>query len=240
MSSIDIFRALVFGLLAGLFVNYLADVLPIHRRFAQPLWWPLESASRFASYLGQTRVWLVQLSLLALAFALYRYPSETWPLWQLALPILFFSVVVIIDIEHRVILHPVSISGAILLGTLGVLRHGLLNTLLGGSAGFVILLGMYGLGALFGRWIASRRGKPLDEIVLGFGDVNLAGVIGLLLGWPAVLGALFLGILAGGFYSLAYILVSLARGRYQAFAAIPYGPFLSLGTILLIALRAYP
>lgn len=239
MDNIDIFQALLFGSLAGIFVNYLADVLPAHRRLARPLWWPLKSASQFFSYFTRTRVWLVQLTLLAFALALYRFPSESWPLWQLALVILFFAAVVVMDIEHRVILHPVSISGAMLLGAVGILRHGLLNTLLGGSAGFVILLGIYGLGVLFGRWMARRRGEPLDEIVLGFGDVNLAGVIGLLVGWPAVLGALYLGILAGGLFSLGNILVNLARGRYQAFAAIPYGPFLTLGTILLIALRAY-
>jgi len=227
------------GLSAGLLVNYLADVLPTHRQLAKPLWWPLSGLSQIAQYLLPARVLFVQLIFLALAFFFYRNDLESWPLWQLLITLLYFAVVIVIDIEHRLILHSVSLSGAILLGGIGILRHGWQSTLSGGVAGFAILLALYWLGGVFSNWIAKRRGQQLEEIVLGFGDVNLAGVIGLLLGWPAVIGALILGIFLGGLFSLGYILVALARGRYQAFAAIPYGPFLSLGAILLIALRAY-
>jgi leader peptidase (prepilin peptidase)/N-methyltransferase len=227
------------GLSAGLLVNYLADVLPTHRQLAKPLWWPLSGLSQIAQYLLPARVLFVQLIFLVLAFFFYRNDLESWSLWQLLIILLYFAVVIVIDIEHRLILHSVSLSGAILLGGIGILRHGWQSTLIGGVAGFAILLALYWLGGVFSNWIAKRRGQPLEEIVLGFGDVNLAGVIGLLLGWPAVIGALILGIFLGGLFSLGYILAALARGRYQAFAAIPYGPFLSLGAILLIALRAY-
>jgi len=227
------------ALFAALVLNYLADVLPTHRRLAKPIWWPLSSLSQLWQYLLQIRVVLVEGAFLALAFFLSQNNLDSWPLWQLATIFFFFTLVIVIDIEHRLILHSVSLSGVVVLGGIGILRHGWQSSILGGLAGFASLLALYWLGGLFSNWIAKRRGQPLDEIVLGFGDVNLAGVIGLLLGWPAINGALILGIFLGGLYSLVYILVALARGRYQAFAAIPYGPFLSLGAILLIALRSY-
>jgi prepilin signal peptidase PulO-like enzyme (type II secretory pathway) len=72
---------------------------------------------------------------------------------------------------------------------------------------------------------------------LGFGDVNLSGVLGLILGWPLILPTLFLSILIGGVVSLVYMLTMLAFRRYQLLMAIPYGPFLVSGAVLLIFFR---
>jgi len=88
------------------------------------------------------------------------------------------------------------------------------------------------LGFVFSRWISRRRGEAVEEIAFGFGDVTLAVVIGLAVGWPGVLVALVLGILAAGIFSLGAILVMLIRRRYRAFLAIPYGPFLVFGALL--------
>jgi len=75
-----------------------------------------------------------------------------------------------------------------------------------------------------------------DEVALGFGDVNLSGILGMLLGWPAIVVGLFFGILAGGVVSLVIILWMLISKKYRAFTAIPYAPFLILGAIFLIYL----
>jgi leader peptidase (prepilin peptidase)/N-methyltransferase len=66
---------------------------------------------------------------------------------------------------------------------------------------------------------------------LGFGDVNLSGVIGLMLGWPLILFGLLVAILLGGVFSALYVGFMLARKKYQAFSAIPYAPFLILSVI---------
>jgi leader peptidase (prepilin peptidase)/N-methyltransferase len=66
-------------------------------------------------------------------------------------------------------------------------------------------------------------------VAFGFGDVTLAGVLGLSVGYPGILMALFLGILTAGEYSLVHIFYMLSRGKYRAFLPIPYGPFLILG-----------
>jgi len=69
----------------------------------------------------------------------------------------------------------------------------------------------------------------MEEVAFGFGDVVLAGVIGLAVGYPGITLALLLGIFAGGLFSLGFILVMVLRRRYEAFMPIPYSPFLILG-----------
>ena len=64
--------------------------------------------------------------------------------------------------------------------------------------------------------------------VLGMGDAKLTAAMGALLGWPAVLPALFCGILTGGLVSG---LLLLSR-RIERKERIPYGPFLALGGIV--------
>jgi leader peptidase (prepilin peptidase)/N-methyltransferase len=96
------------------------------------------------------------------------------------------------------------------------------------------MFGLYYLGDLFARWMARMRGKVLDEVALGFGDVMLSGVLGLILGWPGIVAGLVLAILLGGVVSMVYIVYRMIRHSYQPFIAIPYAPFLIIGTILLL------
>jgi leader peptidase (prepilin peptidase)/N-methyltransferase len=145
----------------------------------------------------------------------------------------YFGLVAAIDLEHRLILHPVSLAGVVLVGGAGLLRHGILSTLLGGAAGFAIMLGLYYFGVIFIRWLKHRRGVSGDEIALGFGDVNLAGVIGLLLGWPGIIPGLFLAILLGGLGGILILLWMWLRKSYHPLAAMPYGPYLIAAAIYL-------
>ncbi len=140
------------------------------------------------------------------------------------------------DIEHRIILHPVSIAGVILAVPAGVYFNGWLKTALGGLAGFGIMLALYYFGELFSRALARIRKQPIEETALGFGDVNLSGVLGLLLGWPRVTANLLLAVLLGGLISGGIILVMVLRKRYQAFTAIPYAPFLLISAVILLYL----
>ena len=63
---------------------------------------------------------------------------------------------------------------------------------------------------------------------MGFGDVKLAGVIGLFLGWlgwgPLAVGA-FSAFLLGGLFSLVLVMTRGATGR----TAIPFGPWMIVG-----------
>jgi leader peptidase (prepilin peptidase)/N-methyltransferase len=78
------------------------------------------------------------------------------------------------------------------------------------------------------------RNQEIDEIALGFGDVNLSGVIGLLLGWPGVLAGLVGAIILGGVVSGLYLAWQAVNKRYEAFSALPYGPFLALSALFLL------
>jgi leader peptidase (prepilin peptidase) / N-methyltransferase len=71
---------------------------------------------------------------------------------------------------------------------------------------------------------------------LGFGDVTLSGVMGLLLGWPGIMGGLLIAIGLGGVFSLLFILIKLITKKYQAFSSIPYAPFIIFGSLILIYL----
>jgi prepilin signal peptidase PulO-like enzyme (type II secretory pathway) len=151
----------------------------------------------------------------------------------------YFGVVVVIDLEHRLIMHPVSLAGAAIGCIFGIINHGLVNTVVGGAAGFGIMLLFYLLGVLFVRIASRSSGEEITEVALGFGDVNLAGVLGLLLGWPGVIGGIVLAIFLGGIVSGIFLVVQKVRKRYQAFQALPYGPFLVLSTVILFYLSQF-
>jgi len=96
------------------------------------------------------------------------------------------------------------------------------------------MLVFYYLGIAYVRRMASKKGLPSDEVALGFGDVTLSGIIGLLLGWPTIIGGLLYGVLAGGLVSLIIVVAMLVTRKYQAFKAIPYAPFLILAATYLL------
>jgi leader peptidase (prepilin peptidase)/N-methyltransferase len=175
----------------------------------------------------------------AASFWLWRSPPQAlgFPLAYILL--VYFALVAIIDLEHRLILHPTSLAGLILGLYLGSRLHGPGSTMLGGLVGFASMLVFYFLGGLFARAVMRLRGRRIDEEALGFGDVILAGILGLLLGWPGIFLGLYFGILAGGLASVIYILGMAAGRRYKPFTAIPYGPFLISGAVALLYFREY-
>ena len=242
---------IILGWLAGSLVNYLADVLPWKRTLSRPFCLECRRVIPWAQYLfwprrclqcgrrRATRVWLVELSAMAVSTWLWLNPPEGIG-FGLGLVIwIFFGIVVIIDLEHRLILHPVSLVGAGLGLGVGIYLHGLKDTLLGGVAGFGVMYLLYGLGILFMKLSSKMRGEPVDEDALGYGDVNLSGVLGLMLGWPGILAGLTIAVLLGGAVSLIYLLATVATRRYHAFTAIPYGPFLIAAAIALLFLKGY-
>lgn len=237
------------GWVAGATVNYLADVLPYRRRLAAPFCLVCEEKIPLLNYLlfprecpdcgsrRRARTWFVEIIAIAAAIWLWQSPPIELDFGLGLLVLVYFGVVVVIDMEYRLILHPVSLAGALLGLGLGIWLHGLLATVIGGAVGFGLMLAFYYLGSLFSKLVSRRRGGVGPGEALGFGDVNLGGVLGLMLGWPLILPALFLAILIGGIVSLVYMLGMLLLRRYQALMAVPYGPFLVSGAALLIYFR---
>lgn len=237
-----LFLPIVLGLLAGTLVNYLSDVLPRTRRFSQPACPWCETAFTWKAFLTfqpcpachrkrSLRAFLVPLCYLAGTLYLWLNPPGRLGFPLAYLVAVFLGVVLVIDVEHRLILHPVSLAGAGLALVTGMSVHGLVPTLIGGAVGFGSMLAFYFLGEVFSRYMSKRRGQAIEEVALGFGDVNLSGITGLFLGWPVILAGLLFTIFAGGLASLLVIAVMLARRRYQAFTPIPYAPFLVLAIL---------
>ena len=245
MTLIALIFLAITGWLTGAGINLLADQLPIERRIRRLECPACHKHFNWLQYLfleacehcgekRSTRSQIAQL-LISLAFltVLYWKPERMMTIEALVL-IAYFSLVLIIDIEHRLILHPVSMAGAIIGILIGVRLHGVVPTLIGGMAGFAMMLLLYFLGELFGKIMARRRGEPIEEVALGFGDVNLSGVLGCLLGWPGITVGLLVAILAGGLVSAFILARMMLRKEYQAFTALPYAPFLILSSAALL------
>ena len=245
----EIIIIIIVGWSAGILVNYLSDVLPIRRILTPPFCLSCEAIQPYRNYfiwprLCETcgirrpnRTGIVEFIYIVITLVLWISPPELLGFGIGLVILIYFGVVVVIDLEYRLILHPVSIFGGILSLIIGIWLHGILNTLIGGIAGFGIMFVLYYLGAMLAKVMAKARKQTIDEDALGFGDVMLGGVLGLLLGWPGIVLGLVLAVLIGGIVSMFYVFWLLVRGEYKTFIAIPYGPFLIAGSVSLLYFR---
>ena len=248
------------GWISGWVVNYLADVLPVTRQFSHPACPKCGQNFPIAVYLAfrpcpnchqrrPARVWFVQvIMLIANIYIWFKSPFGIFhfhPPYRLeyilgTILLTYFAMVFVIDFEHRLILHPTSIFGALLGLGLGLWINGIIPTLIGGLAGIVIMLVFYYFGVLFSRLRARRMqtaGQDADdEEALGFGDVILAGVLGLILG-PFIWIGLLLGIVLGGLVGVLMVLYLMIAKRYKTQALMvfmPYGPFFITSAFLIL------
>jgi leader peptidase (prepilin peptidase) / N-methyltransferase len=128
----------------------------------------------------------------------------------------------LIDLDTKrlpnVIVVPALLAGILLLGAAAVVRGdwpALAGALLGGAGLFVLYLVLA---------LVSRGG-------MGFGDVKLAAVLGLylgFLGWGNLLVGAFAAFLFGAVFGLALMLIRRAGRK----SAIPFGPWMILGAWL--------
>jgi leader peptidase (prepilin peptidase)/N-methyltransferase len=235
---------LLIGWISGWIVNYLVDVLPATRFLSQPACPSCQTKYKWSDYLlfrncsncGKRRgirTLIVQVILTVGPLVIWIYPNHTLPFPLAVFLLVYLCVVFVIDLEHRLILHPVSIFGAVLGLGIGIflrsklsVTYGITSTLLGGSAAFGVMLVFYFVGELFVKYNSKKHGMSPDEVALGFGDVNLAGILGLMVGWKAVFLFLFIAIMVGGVVGLLIKVGMVIMKRNQAFIAIPYAPFL--------------
>ena len=224
------------GLIVGGVINLLADVLP-HRR--KKLTTPncpacdqprsaiqalavlaFITGKRQCPACGRPIAWrnpIVELStavLFALLYSLYEAD-----LLKLILSSFFASVLLLLtvtDLEHRMIpdraIWP-SIAVAALVSPLWF-GPGWWLAFVGGAIGY----GFFWLVAWLGR-------KLIGPGAMGQGDVTLAGFVGLITGFPGIITALVLTIIAGGVISLLLLVTRIVNMR----SGIPYGPFICLG-----------
>ena len=169
----------------------------------------------------------------AIIFAtLYLMYGLTWDLPVLLVYASLLIVLFITDYEHfllpNIVTYPgIALTAAVaLLATLlhyqlawsiffagqdfmAIFNNFFLSAMAGGIAGALLLLLVV---------ILSRGG-------MGMGDVKLAGLLGLMVGFPLIFVALFVGIWAGGVVAI----VLLISGKKKRKEGIPFGPFLCIG-----------
>ena len=102
--------------------------------------------------------------------------------------------------------------------------------LLGRDSSADLLRAVLGMAAFFGLYFLIALISPGG---LGFGDVKLAGVVGLYLAWLSwgtwAVG-LFAGFVLGGLTAVGLLLI----GRAGRSTALPFGPFMLLGALVAI------
>ena len=140
-----------------------------------------------------------------------------------------FLVIMFIDWEHKLILnkvtYPAAVAALIILAVDSFLPEpvllrnlillpepSILSGVIGGGLGFAFF---------FIVFLINPRG-------MGAGDVKLAGLIGLVTGFPLVIVALFIGIFTGGIAAVMLLLLRM-KGRKDI---LPYGTFLALGPMV--------
>jgi leader peptidase (prepilin peptidase) / N-methyltransferase len=235
--SLD-YLVFILGMVIGQFLNWLIDafspgkpvVTPDASPARKPSWWrrlPVVDAW-FRPGLVKAESWrLFGVELFSgvgflLAYLKYGFSPE-WGVFVFYLCLML--VIALIDIRERLILNRLVVPAlplALLLATffpMGLAlekasvapTNNLLFSLLGGAVAFFILL----LPAII---------KPGG---MGFGDVKLAGLVGLATGFPGCLIAIGLAIIGGGLLAI-FLLVSRRRGRRDAIA---FGPFICAGML---------
>jgi len=223
----------LFGVVMGSFLNVCIDRLPAGQSLLRPashcpvcqhrlavkdllpvfsyLW--LRGRCRYCRSVIPRRVLWVELGTgLAFAFLWWQYGLSS----ELGIISFYWSlliVILVIDLERGLILNKLvypATAVALIIAAFAP-GPGIINALMGGGVGFA---------AMFILALVFRGG-------IGWGDVKMAGLVGVMVGFPEVVVALLLAIVGGGL--VAIILVALKiKGRKET---MPFGPYLSLATM---------
>ncbi len=228
------------GLAIGSFLNVLIDRLPVgenvlvgrsHCDFCKKTlkWYELIPLFSFIIQGGKCRRCHKKLSLqyplieliTGLGFVFF-YQVLDYPIIILfAYWIIFSSLLVIFvaDLKYQIIPDSMVVAGSIgaavrlfsqisPIGFIGVLPY--------------VLSAVGALGFFFFLWFITKgRG-------MGLGDVKLVFLLGLLLGFPGIIVALYAAFLTGAVVGVILIL----RGKKSLKGQVPFGPFLIIGTIV--------
>lgn len=269
----DFILTLLWGFIAGVLVNVLADELPHRRNPALPTYpdgtpRPLAAWSGIAAFLLQQRTpampqpnparqrkdfetarlsWrypLTECLTIGLMLLVYALAPQI-PDINTAQTLFYYAymailaLVIVIDIEHKLILFVVVIP-AMALALIDALLlpspiPNIRDALVGAAVGFGVFFVLYQGGFVFTYIMGMLRGERIGTVAFGYGDVMLITLSGLMLGMAHTIIALFITVFLGAFGAFGYLLLKLVlKGRYRAFTAIPYGPYIVVATIIML------
>lgn len=244
----------ILGLAIGSFLNVVIHRLPAKESVVRPRsrcpecgtelasrdnipvvsWLLLRGRCRSCAKPISPRYPLVELATASLFAAIGIRFSDSWALPAYLLFVAALLAISVIDLEHYIvpnrILYPTLFVTAPLLAGAALLEgepRRIRDAAIGGVAAWLALLVVH---------IIQPKG-------MGFGDVRLAGLLGMHLGWldlELVLLGMILGFFLGAVIGILLIVTRL-RGRKDA---VPFAPFLAAGAVAAILfsdqlLRAY-
>jgi len=243
MEAFLIFLFFLLGLEIGSFLNVCIDRLPREESIVKPpshceacghrlaakdliplfsyLW--LRGKCRFCGNSIPRKLFFVELaSGVIYAFLYWRY-GLTPELGAMIFYAALFTIIFMVDLEKWVILNKVVYPAMAIAFVLSALQiqpelpqwpvAGIANVAMGGGVGFLFF---------FVVFVVAPPGE------MGWGDVGLAGLIGLATGFPMVLVAIVLGAVLGAIPGVVLI-AARKKGRKSP---IPFGPFLSVATMV--------
>ena len=136
----------------------------------------------------------------------------------------------LIDLEHQLILNSMVIPSVVLLLVLGPFWNEIEieRGFLGDETIVASLANTYlsGLGAFLAFLLLAM----ISPGGMGGGDVKFAAVLGLMVGFPGILLAIWVSVVGGGLIAIFLILTG-KKGRKDV---IPFGPFMALGAAVVL------
>jgi leader peptidase (prepilin peptidase) / N-methyltransferase len=230
------------GLVIGSFLNVVIDRLPAGQSLAFPpshcpacqrrlamfdlipviSYLRLKGRCRACASPISVRIFWVELTTGLVFSLLYLYLGMTPELGVALFYYCLLAVIAVIDIEQGLILNNLVYAGMVValacsffgfqLSGIHLLVPSLGMAAIGGGVGFILFLLIV---------LLSRGG-------MGIGDIKMAAFMGIMLGFPYVLVAIFLAIVTGGLVAIG-LLIARMKGRKQT---MPFGPFLAVGAFL--------
>lgn len=240
----------IFGLMLGSFINVLIYRIPQGKSIVLPpsscpacgsrlkpqdlipvfSWIFLKGKCRYCSKPVSPRYMVVELlTALSITGLYYRFGLSLAFFAFMYLTVLLVAVM-FIDFDLRIIPDELVIAGLIGGGILFIYNAFIPGQFIfGDSNWWTPLLGMVsGSGILL--TVATIGFFIYKDDAMGMGDVKLLAPIGIFLGWKLCLTGLFIAIIISGVISLFLIILRLKKRK----DAIPFGPFIVIGTYLSI------
>jgi len=231
----------ILGLVVGSFLNVCIDRLPQNKSIAYPpshceacqhklaakdlipvfSYIRLRGRCRYCQASIPRRILWVELAT-AVIFALlcWHYGLSA----ELGVMIFYaslFIIIFVIDLEHGLILNRVVYPGMIVALLLSLYPWPWFSESIGMRVAYAALGGAAGFAIFLLIAMVSRGG-------MGWGDVKLAALMGLAIGFPLVFVAIIMAAILGGIVAVA-LMIAKKRTRRQT---IPFGPFLALAAMV--------
>jgi leader peptidase (prepilin peptidase)/N-methyltransferase len=225
--------ACLFGLVVGSFLNVVIGRVPAGESVVAPpshcpscghflsawenipvvSWLALRARCRWCRAPISPRYPLVELATAALFGLAVAELGPSWPALAACILGAFALVTLFVDMDHLIILDTVTLPVALAGLAIALLEGRAIDALEGAALGC----------ALFGLIYLATRGAGL-----GFGDVKLAGCLGLFLGLAGSVAAFAAAFIIGA----ALAVPVLAARRRRSKDVLPLGPFLVLGALI--------